>query len=222
MEAVVESIFAGRPKTLRDERGEWTSSIWRERVEGPIEVLRDGLNGDRVTQPYHGGPDSALCVHLHDHYDFWNRRLGLNLRAGQVGENFTLAGIREEQVCAGDVVRVGSALIQVSGPRVPCANLARRIGRTDWLKLTIAENRTGFYARVLEPGWVQAGDGWELREQRHKGATISAINRCGYLEFDRGLAKSLVEMSGLGAWWREQFREKLASRGDHWTEKLGQ
>jgi len=157
MPAAIHSIFVGLPQPITDEYGTWMSSIIRNHVEGPIELTRRGLQGDRVHQPYHGGRDAAVCVHLCDHYDFWNRRFGLNLQPGSVGENFTLTNLTEDEVCAGDVLRAGTALVQVSGPRVPCANQARRIGRADWVRLTIQENRTGFYLRVLEPGIVQAG-----------------------------------------------------------------
>ena len=100
-----------------------------------------------------------------DHYRFWNERYGMSLAAGGVGENFTLENIREDEICAGDILRVGGAVFQVSGPRTPCANQARRVGRTDWVKLVIRENRTGFYMRVLEAGDVQPGDAWVLIER---------------------------------------------------------
>lgn len=141
----IHSIFSGQPKTMTDAGGTWTSSIYRDPVMGPIYAQPGGLVGDKVAQPYHGGPDADLCVHLLDHYRFWNERYGMTLQPGAVGENFTLDGITEDNVCAGDIVRVGSALIQVSVMRTPCATLARRIGRPDWVKLTVRENRTGFY-----------------------------------------------------------------------------
>jgi MOSC domain-containing protein YiiM len=206
---MIDAIFVGQPKTLNDERGEWRSSIYRDRVEGPVQVLAHGLAGDKATQPYHGGLDSAICVHLLDHYRFWNEHYGLNLTAGNVGENFTLDPISEDQVCAGDVVRVGSALVQVSGPRVPCANQARRVGRTDWVKLTLSENRTGFYLRVLEPGVVQAGDSWTVEERLNPDGSIAAINRCYNLDFDPELALRLSRMPGLGEWWQDRLRTKL-------------
>ena len=156
----IRSIFVGQPKTITDERGTWTSSIYRDPVTGPMQVQKGGLVGDKATQPYHGGPDSAICVHLLDHYRFWNAHYAMSLQPGNIGENFTLDQISEAQICAGDIVRVGTALVQVSGPRTPCVNQARRIGREDWIKLTIRENRTGFYLRVLEAGRVQPGDQW--------------------------------------------------------------
>jgi MOSC domain-containing protein YiiM len=69
---MVEAVFTGQPKSITDERGTWTSSIFRDRAAGPVQVTRHGLAGDKVAQPYHGGPGAAICVHLNDHYSFWN------------------------------------------------------------------------------------------------------------------------------------------------------
>jgi MOSC domain-containing protein YiiM len=214
---VIDSIFVGQPKTLTDERGTWTSSIYRGRVEGPVQLGSGGLTGDKATQPYHGGPELAVCVHLLDHYRFWNERYGMNLQPGHVGENFALANIAEDQVCAGDIVRVGTAMVQVSGPRVPCANQARRIGRSDWVKLTIRENRTGFMLRVLEPGTVQAGDAWDLIERLNPDGSISALNSCFYLRFDPEYAARVARMAGLSDWWKEQMVQRQREPADHWA-----
>jgi len=215
----IQAVFTGRPREIVDDRGTWTSSICRDRTEGSVEVSLQGLLGDKVAQPYHGGPGAAICVHLADHYAFWKREYGIELPAGSVGENITLAGLRESEICVGDVVRVGTALAQVSGPRVPCANLARRIGRTDWVKLTIRENRTGFYMRVLEPGLLQETDRWVLEDRLNAAASVPDINSCMYLAFDRGLAQAMLDMAGLEEWWKEQARQKLVS-AEHWTSSM--
>ncbi|MEZ4736565.1 MAG: MOSC domain-containing protein [Caldilineaceae bacterium] len=214
------ALFVGQPKTITDERGTWTSAIYRDRVTGPVSAQQGGLVGDKVAQPYHGGPDADICIHLLDHYRFWNTHYGMALQPGYVGENFTLDGISEEEICVGDLVRVGSALIQVSGPRVPCANLARRIGRADWVKLTIRENRTGCYASVVTPGVVQPGDGWLLQERLNPDGSIPAINRCLYLDFDPVYAQRMQEMQGLAAWWKELAAERLANQPNHWTTTM--
>ena len=219
-QAIVEAVFTGQPRQIIDDRGTWTSSIYRERVEKPVAISLNGLDGDKVAQPYHGGPGAAICVHLFDHYSFWKRHLDLELAAGSVGENISLQNITEDQVCAGDLIRLGTALVQVSGPRVPCANLARRIGRADWVKLTIRENRTGFYLRVLEPGVVQAGDAWLLQQRLNETGSIPAINRCMYLDFDPTFANLMLRMSGLEEWWKEQARQKLENYSEHWTSGM--
>ena len=218
--AVVVGVFIGQPRPLRDARGEWRSSIYREPVSGPVDITPRGLPGDRSAQPYHGGPDAALCIHLTDHYDFWNAHYGMQLGPGSVGENITLSDLSEADVCAGDTARLGSALVQVSGPRVPCANQARRIGRSDWVKLTVRENRCGFYLRVLEPGRVQAADHYLLQDRINPHGTLPALNRCFYLEFDPDFAEQLVRMPALAPWWREQMSERLADGRDHWSAQM--
>ncbi len=218
--AIVEAVFTGQPKVLSDERGTWTSSIFRQRTEEPVAISFEVLAGDKVTQPYHGGSGAAICVHLAEHYLFWNAFFDMGLKAGFVGENITLAGISEDEICVGDHVRLGTAVVQVSGPRVPCANLARRIGRSNWVRDTIRENRTGFYLRVLEPGIVQSGDTWSLEERRNATGSIPAINRCMYLDFDPTYAKSMLDMPGLETWWKDQARQKLANQENHWTTAM--
>jgi len=214
----LHSLFIGRPKTLRDERGTWRSSICRDRVEGLVRVEPGSLTGDQVTDlKHHGTPDQAVCVHLLDHYRFWNERYGIALEPGSLGENFVLDGITEEEVCAGDVVAVGSAVFQVSAPRVPCSTQSRRVGRKDWVKLTVRENRTGFYLRVLQPGAVQPGDAWELRERLNPEGTIPALNRVMYLEFDPDFADRVARMPGLVPWWSEQLAQKAVQQAKHWT-----
>lgn len=133
----LHSIYVGQPKTMTDHRGTWTSSIYRDLVHGPITLEIRGLDGDKATQPYHGTPEIAVCCHFLDHYRFWNAHYGLDLQPGNVGENWSLEHIAEEDICIGDIYRVGTALVQVSAPRTPCENQARRIGRTDWVKLTL-------------------------------------------------------------------------------------
>ena len=216
----VQAVFTGGPKSITDDRGTWTSSILRDRRDGPVLISLGGLADDKVAQPYHGGPGAALCVYLTDHYSFWQQHYATPLQAGSFGENITLAGITEDQICVGDRVRLGTAVVQVSGPRVPCANLARRIGRPDWVKLTILENRTGFYLRVLEPGAVQQGDPWLLEERLNVSGSIPAINRCMYLNFDPGFARAMLAMPGLEQWWKDQARQKLDDHVSHWTSTM--
>ena len=219
MSPVIHSVFTGGPKVLCDEKGEWVSSIARARVQVPVRLGADGLEGDKVAQHYHGGPDAALCVHLVQHYDFWRNQYGIHFLPGYLGENLVLDGIGEEDICVGDVVRIGSALVPVSGPRVPCANQARRARRADWVKLTIQENRTGFYLRVLEQGVLEEGDAWILEERVNQGGSIVAINRCVYLAFNPECGEAIAQMAGLAEWWKEQLREKVRQLNKHWSDE---
>ena len=133
----------------------------------------------------------------------------MSLQAGNVGENFTLANISEDEICIGDVYRVGTAGVQVSSPRIPCENQARRIGRSDWIKLTLKELRPGFYLRVVEPGIVEAGNEFKLEERLNPGSSLMAFNRCWYHEFDPALAEKFSTMPGLSDWWQKRWAKKL-------------
>jgi MOSC domain-containing protein YiiM len=207
----IHSVYIGQPKTISDEQGTWRSSIGRDRVDGPVEVEMRGFVGDRATQPYHGTPELAVCSHLLGHYRFWNEQYGMSLGPGNVGENLALENVTEDEICIGDVYGMGTAVVQVSAPRIPCHNQARRIGRADWVKLTLQELRLGLYMRVLEPGVLQAGDKLHLVERLNPQATMTAFNRCYYQEFDAELARQCTTMPGLMTWWQERFAKKLAS-----------
>ena len=203
-------IFVGKTKTLTDVRGEWQSSIARDRVDGPVQLETRGFVGDQATQPYHGSPDIAICIHSQTHYDFWNETLQMNLQPGGVGENLTLDTWDDNNLCVGDQLRIGAALIQISAPRSPCENQARFVGRPDWVKRTLQELRTGIYARVLEPGSVRAGDQITLEKRPNPGLTIRELNDCWYFNFELALAERFIAAEGLMAWWQQRFREKAA------------
>jgi MOSC domain-containing protein YiiM len=204
----VVAVFIGGPRTLHDERGEWRSSIARDRVRGPAQLEARGFVGDQVTQPYHGSLETAVCIHSLTHDAFWNSALQMALQPGAVGENLTFDSADDANVCVGDVLRIGTAQIQVSAPRIPCENQARYIGRPDWVKRTIAELRTGMYARVLAPGVLQAGDQVIVEARPNPGLTIQLLNHCYYHTYRADVASSFLVADGLMEWWKQRLREK--------------
>jgi MOSC domain-containing protein YiiM len=210
----VLGVFIGGPKTLVDAQGEWRSSISRDRVKGPTPLEIRGFVGDQATQPYHGSPDLAVCLHAQSHYDFWNSTLGTYLQPGAVGENITLDTWDDSMICVGDVLRVGTARIQISAPRTPCANQARHIGRPDWVQRTIQALRTGMYARVLDPGTLQAGDRVVLEARPNPGLTIGALNACFYHSYNAPIAERFIAAEGLMDWWRDRLSNKANERKD--------
>jgi MOSC domain-containing protein YiiM len=205
----VIGVFTGGPKTLYDARGEWISSIGRDPVRGPAALETRGFVGDQATQPYHGSLETAVCLHPLAHYPYWNEHYGMSLAPGGVGENLTLDGTDESQVCVGDVFQIGSARLQISAPRMPCETQARRVGRSDWVALTLRTLRTGMYARVLMPGSLQAGDEMLLVARPNPGLTVQDLTRCYYHEFRPDVAMRLIEAEGLMVWWKERFEARL-------------
>ena len=206
----IYATFIGKPKTLTDSRGKWRSSIARQPVEAELMLDFEGLAGDKPTQTYHGGRDGAVCCHLLEHYEFWSQRYGMNLRPGAVGENWTLVNADEDLICVGDIYRVGGATVQVSGPRIPCANQERHVGREGWVRMTLDELRPGLYLRVLQPGLVQTGNEWILEERPNGGYSLTTFNRCFFHKLDPDLARKFIEMPGLSDYFKQKLTERLA------------
>ncbi len=100
-DANVQGVFAGQRKSILDEHWTWIFSIFRKRAIDRLPISAQGLEGDRLAQPHHGGPDAAICVHLMDQYAFWSTVLGMELKPGYFGENVTLGNITEDQICVG-------------------------------------------------------------------------------------------------------------------------
>ena len=124
-----------------------------------MQVTPTGIEGDgQADLVNHGGVDKAICVYPLAHYPHWQEMIGRELSPAAFGENFTVDGLTEADVCIGDTWRVGEdVLVQVSQPRQPCWKLARRWQRKT-LALEVQESgKTGWYFRVLEEGTVQAG-----------------------------------------------------------------
>jgi MOSC domain-containing protein YiiM len=135
------------------------------------------------------------------------------LQPGAVGENLTLDELDDSNVCVGDTYQAGTARLQISTPRSPCENQARHIGRPDWVRLTLQELRTGFYARVLTPGALQAGDRMILEKWVNHGLTVLELNRCYYHSFQIGVARWYMAAEGLMDWWKKRLWEKAQALG---------
>src|SRR3972149_11656453 len=129
----VISVNVGRPREILHEGRVIRTGIFKEPVAGRVRVTALNLAGDEQADlSVHGGPSKAVYVYPSEHYDFWGQELpGMNLPPGVFGENFTTEGLSEDQVNIGDKFRIGSALVMVTEPRMPCYKLGIRFGRTD-------------------------------------------------------------------------------------------
>ncbi len=211
----IHIISIGRPQTLTDGRGNWRSAIRRTPVSRPIALGPRGLEGDRVADTkHHGSPDQAVCCHSLDHYARWNEVYGLadpadQLQPGNIGENWTLTGATEADICVGDIYAAGSARVQVTGTRYPCYKQERATGLPDLHNRAMQEMRTGFYLRVLTPGTVQAGDELVLEARPHASMTLAALNACEFGELDPATARAFLDVPELTEGWKRILRKKL-------------
>ena len=210
------SINVSKPKPIFFHGRNVLTGIYKQPVEGRLHVDRMNIEGDQQADlSVHGGPHQAVYVYPFEHYAAWQEELGRDDFAfGQFGENFTVSGMLENQVCIGDVFRVGSALFQVTQPRVPCFKLATKMGSTDFPRLVMASARTGFYLRVMEEGDVEAGDLIVQEGNNFLGLTVESVFRLAY--FDRENVTRLKEavcLASLSPGWQRMFEERLEEFG---------
>jgi ferredoxin-NADP reductase/MOSC domain-containing protein YiiM/ferredoxin len=154
------SVNVGLPRDI-DWRGETVhTGIWKEPVQGRRIVRRLNVDGDgQGDLAGHGGEHRAVMVYQIDSYHHWERNLGRNdFTFGQFGENFTVEGLSDDEVCIGDRYRIGSTLFEVTQPRVTCYRVGIRMNDTRMAALLVSHHRPGFYFRVLEEGEVGATD----------------------------------------------------------------
>jgi MOSC domain-containing protein YiiM len=171
------------------------------------------LDGDsQADLSVHGGPSKAVYVYPSEHYEYWKRELhGINLPWGMFGENFTSAGLFESEINIGDRFSVGSAVVMVTEPRMPCYKLGIKFGRPDIVKKFLASERTGFYFGVLQEGEVGADDPIELIEKTDPSVRVSDITRLYTREkHNLALLRRAVQVEALPESWKSYFHQRIA------------
>ncbi len=215
-------VCVGMPRALGTEGASsplerpWVSGTFKAPVPGPVRLGRMGLAGDgQADLKVHGGPEKAVLAYSAAHHPFWRERLGRpDVGPGAFGENLVLDGADESTVCIGDVVRVGSARLQVSQPRQPCWKQARRWGRKDMPLLLQETGRTGWYYRVLEEGTLEPGQPVELLERPCPTFTVAYAHAAMHGEA-REAAAALAQCPSLAPGWRDSMRRRASgTRGD--------
>jgi len=136
-----------------------TTGIWKYPVEGRVAVRGVNLEGDdQADRTVHGGPHKAVYAYAREDYDFWRDEEGLETSPGLFGENLTVEGLDLSEAVVGERWRVGSTLLEVAQPRLPCFKLGIRLGNPHFPKRFKVVSRMGAYLRIIEPGDVGAGD----------------------------------------------------------------
>ncbi len=206
---VIESLNIGLPRKELFQGKEILTGICKSPVSEPLYLKKFGFEGDGVGDlKNHGGVDKAVCAYSLDHYPYWENVLGTNLPPAAFGENLSVSNLLEEEVCIGDVFKLGTAIVQVSQPRQPCKTLAARHGRTDMVKLVVDSGRTGFYFRVLQEGIVEKGNLLTFHERDPLGITISFANHTYH--HDRSNCEAIekvLAVPALSESWQRSFHE---------------
>ncbi|KJK59445.1 MOSC and FAD-binding oxidoreductase domain-containing protein [Saccharothrix sp. ST-888] len=158
--ATLIAVNVGLPKDVAW-RGRTThTGVWKQPVTGPRMVRRLNVEGDgQGDLAGHGGEQRAVLVYQLDSYRYWQQQLGRDdFVLGQFGENFTVDGLSDDEVCIGDRYRIGSAVFEVTQPRVTCYRVGLRMGEPQMAALLVSHGRPGFYLRVIDEGLVEAGE----------------------------------------------------------------
>ena len=173
----VVSVNVSLPKAVQWRGRTVTTGIFKEPVAGRVQIRSLGLVGDGQADPsVHGGPAKAVYAYPSEHYPFWRQELERpDLTWGAFGENITTEGLAERKLRIGMQLRVGSALLQVTQPRLPCYKLGIRFGRADMVRRFLASGRSGFYLAVLEEGAIAAGDPIERISEPGDAPTVFEV-----------------------------------------------
>lgn len=206
------SLNVARPRLAVYKGKTINTGIFKQPVSGPVHLRTLNLDGDRQADlSVHGGPYKAVYGYPSEHYPDWRRELpGVDLPWGMFGENFTTTGLLEDDLHVGDRFQIGSSIMMVRQPRVPCYKLAAKFQRDDILERFLLSGRSGFYFSVEQEGSVADGDTFELLKREQDGITISEMNRLFVREkYNQDLLRKAIHTAALPEDWREYFSERL-------------
>ncbi len=213
----VLSVNVGMPRDVPWQGKTVHTGIWKEPVAGPRMVRRLNIDGDGQGDTNgHGGEMRAVFVYQIQSYDYWQRYLGRDdFSYGQFGENFTVDGLPDDEVCIGDRYRIGAAEFEVTQPRVTCYRVGIRLGEPAMPSLLVAQHRPGFYLRVITEGQVQAGD--EIIQTRAGPGRLSVTDTDALLYLpghDTGRLRLALSIPALSPGWQGSFRDMLNAAED--------
>jgi MOSC domain-containing protein YiiM/ferredoxin-NADP reductase len=206
------SVNVGLPRDVTWQGRTVHTGIWKTPVEGPRMVRRLNIEGDgQGDLTGHGGERRAVFVYQMDSYRYWQNHLGRNDFAyGQFGENFTVDGLPDAEVCIGDRYRIGGALFEVTQPRVTCYRLGIRLNEPEMAALVVKHGRPGFYFRVLEEGEVEAGDEITRVTSGPERMSVFEINALLYFPgHPRDRLERALRIPALSVGWHHAFEALL-------------
>jgi ferredoxin-NADP reductase/MOSC domain-containing protein YiiM len=210
--AKLVSVNVGMPKNVPWRGKTVHTGIWKTPVDGTVMVRRLNIDGDgQGDLAGHGGEQRAVMVYQTESYDYWRDYLGRDdLEPGEFGENFTVSGLDDRDVCIGDRYQIGEAEFEVTQPRVTCFRVGMRLGVPAMPNLLVSQHRPGFYFRVITEGLVQAGDDIVLTRRGRHELSVADVDALLYLpDRDMDLLRKVVDVPALSPGWQQSFRDML-------------
>jgi MOSC domain-containing protein YiiM len=206
------SVNVGLPRDVTWNGKAVRTSVWKSPVSGRRMVRKLDIDGDaQADLTGHGGEHRAVFVYQMDSYHYWERFLGRSdFTFGQFGENFTVEGLADSEVCIGDRYRIGDALFEVTQPRVTCYRVGIRMNEPRMPALLVAHHRPGFYFRVLQEGEVGAGDDIVKIADGPERISVADVDALLYLPGHSGdQLQRALRIPALSKGWQSSFRAML-------------
>jgi MOSC domain-containing protein YiiM len=206
------SVNTGAVGPLTAGRRTVESGIVKSPVAGRVRVEGSNVAGDRQADlRVHGGPDKAVYAYAEEDYAWWGRGLGTRLAPGTFGENLTVSGLAVSGAVVGERWEVGTALLEVAQPRLPCYKLGMRMGDPVFVARFAAANRPGAYLRIVEAGEICAGDAIRVVDRPAHGVTVAEVSRA--LLGEREMWSPVLRAPQLPEGVRRHLRERLEATG---------
>lgn len=214
--ATLISVNVGLPKDVAWQGQVVYTSVWKAPVTGRVMLRRLNIDGDgQGDLKGHGGEHRAVMVYQTESYRYWEAFLGRPpLEPGSFGENLTVDGLPDDEVCIGDRFRIGGALLEVTQPRVTCYRVGIRMEEPRMPSLLVSHKRPGFYCRVIEEGLIGAGD-VITRERTGSDVSITEIDALLYLsDHSHDALERAISVPALSAGWRQSLEAMLSAGPD--------
>ncbi len=205
-------VQVGRPKAVDTGRRVVETAIWKAPVEGRVRVRGVNLDGDQQADlSVHGGPDKAVYAYALEETRLWEEELGRELGPGAFGENLSTEGVDVSGALLGERWRIGTTVLEVVQPRLPCFKLGLRMGDPLFVKRFGLASRPGAYLRIVEEGELGAGDAIAVERDEGQGHGVSVRLVSDAILVDHALVPRALEASQLIPNLRELMNAELAS-----------
>ena len=209
----VLSVNVGLSRQVFSDGQPVATGIYKSPVQGRVKVTRLNLEGDgQADLSVHGGPNKAVYAYPSEHYAWWQSKLpSVEMPWGMFGENLTLQGLLEDEAHIGDCFQMGTAILMVTQPRLPCYKLGIRFGRADMPEQFLFSRRTGFYFAVAREGELSKGDVIQRIQRDPNQVSVSDILHLCYGDGhqDAQLVERALNVEALSPGWRKRVIKRV-------------
>jgi len=206
------SIFVGRPTTVEYNDRTVSTGIFKQAITQKVRVGKLNIEGDQQADlTVHGGVNKAVYAYPSEHYGHWKaERPDLSFEAGVFGENLSVTGMWEKEIAIGDIFRIGTTILSITSPRMPCFKLGLKMGDPHFVRDFLKAGRSGFYFKVVEEGEIEPGVMIEQIGEDGYGLTVDEVVRLYTTEkSNQELLQKAVDAPSLPEDWKEFFQKKL-------------